>query len=226
VVSETPSGIGKLSSKVYSDIRDIDEITSLDYSHLHREVDDAILTAGSKFSVPTAILCPPTILGVGHGPVKKRSIQVPVYINAVMERGKAFTLGDGQNVWDYVHVNDVADALIKLAEEALKPHGGGADWGKKGYYFCEAGEFKWGDFHKKIAEILYAKGVIKSADVEEKTAEDASEIHPWGPILWGGNARTRAERLRNLSWTPKETDAHESLAEMADFEIESARKAA
>jgi nucleoside-diphosphate-sugar epimerase len=171
-------------------------------------------------------LCAPTILGVGHGPVKKRSIQVPIYIEAVINNGRAFTLGDGQNIWDHVNVTDIADAFIKLTEEALKPHGGDADWGVEGYYFCEDGEHTWGDFHKKIAEILYAKGTIKSPDLEEMTAEGASKIHPWGPILWGGNARSRAERLRKLGWMPKMGNVDKSLAEMVDYELESAKKAA
>jgi nucleoside-diphosphate-sugar epimerase len=198
----------------------------LDDSHLHRDVDNAVLSTGSQYSVPTAILCAPTILGVGHGPVKKRSIQVPIYVEAVIKNGRAFVLGDGQNIWDHVHATDIADAFIKLTEEALKPHGGNADWGKEGYYFCEDGEHTWGDFEKKIAEILHAKGAIKSADLEEMTVEDASKIHPWAPILWGGNARSRAERLRKLGWTPKMGNVDESLAEMVDYELESAKKAA
>ncbi len=40
-----------------------------------------------------------------------------------------------------VHVDDVVGAFILLIEEALKPEGGRAQWGKHGYYFCEAGEF-------------------------------------------------------------------------------------
>lgn len=95
-----------------------------------------------------------------------------------------------------------------------------------GYYFCEDGEHTWGDFDKKIAEILYAKGTIKSPDLEEMTAEDATKIHPWAPILWGGNARSRAERLRKLGWMPKMGNVDESLAEMVDYELESAKKAA
>lgn len=40
-----------------------------------------------------------------------------------------------------VHIDDITDAFILLAEEALKPGGGKAQWGEEGYYFCEAGEF-------------------------------------------------------------------------------------
>jgi hypothetical protein len=40
-----------------------------------------------------------------------------------------------------VHVDDLSDAFILLAEEALKPNGGSAQWGDEGYYFAEAGEY-------------------------------------------------------------------------------------
>jgi hypothetical protein len=40
-----------------------------------------------------------------------------------------------------VHIDDLSDAFILLAEEALKSNGGNAQWGDEGYYFAEAGEF-------------------------------------------------------------------------------------
>lgn len=35
----------------------------------------------------------------------------------------------------------MADALVLLAEEGIKPDGGKAQWGDEGYYFVEAEEF-------------------------------------------------------------------------------------
>jgi len=40
-----------------------------------------------------------------------------------------------------IHIDDVSDAYILLAEEALKPNGGQAHWGDTGYYFVQHGEF-------------------------------------------------------------------------------------
>jgi hypothetical protein len=50
---------------------------SLDDSYLHCNVDDAVLSTGSQYSVPTAILYALTILGVGHGPVKETQCPSP-----------------------------------------------------------------------------------------------------------------------------------------------------
>jgi hypothetical protein len=59
-----------------------------------------------------------------------------------------------------------------------------------------------GDFRTKIADILYTKGAAKAPYLEQMVAEGASEIHPRGPVLLsGGNARSRAQRLRKGSVT-------------------------
>ena len=58
------------------------------------------MAANKQSSVPTAILSPPTIHGIGKGPIKTRSIQVPFLAEAILKRGKAFQVLDGQNFWD------------------------------------------------------------------------------------------------------------------------------
>lgn len=60
----------------------------------------AILEAQKKFSVRTAIVSPPMIYGVGKGPIKTRSIQIPSLAEAILKRGKGFQILEGQNIWD------------------------------------------------------------------------------------------------------------------------------
>jgi hypothetical protein len=38
-------------------------------------------------------------------------------------------------------MDDVSSAFILLAEEALMPNGGKAQWGDNGYYFVDGAEF-------------------------------------------------------------------------------------
>ena len=86
---------------MYHDIADLAEITSLPIeNHVHRDVDIAILEANKKFNVPTAILSAPTIHGVGKGPIKTRSIQIPFLIDAILRHAKGFQVLAGQNQWD------------------------------------------------------------------------------------------------------------------------------
>ncbi len=162
MLNEVPNGFGQPSAKIYSDVADLAEITSLPVEgHIHRDVDAAILKAQEELKVPTAILSPPLVHGVGGGPMKTRSIQIPFLTEAILKRGKAFQVLDGQNIWDGefivtavrlfnkwklmpelgTHIDDIAAAFIVLVEESLKPNGGKAQWGSQGYYFADGAEF-------------------------------------------------------------------------------------
>ncbi|KAL2073845.1 hypothetical protein VTL71DRAFT_11171 [Oculimacula yallundae] len=101
MLNDVPNGFGQSSTKVYSDIADLKEITSFPLeNHVHRDIDMAVLEAQKKFSVPTAIVSPSMIHGVGKGPLKTRSIQVPFLIESILKRGKGFQVLDGKNIWD------------------------------------------------------------------------------------------------------------------------------
>lgn len=100
VLNDMSKGPGNPTPKVYDDIKDVLEITSLPMTALHRDVDAAVIAAGKEYDIPTAIVCPPMIHGVGSGPGKKRSIQIPYLMEAIVGRGKAFTVEEGNNIWD------------------------------------------------------------------------------------------------------------------------------
>lgn len=92
---------GQPSDKIYHDIADLAEVTSLpEEGHVHRDVEKAVLEAQKKFSVPTAIISPPLIHGIGKGPIKVNSAQIPMLTAAILKRGKGFQIGEGQNNWD------------------------------------------------------------------------------------------------------------------------------
>ena len=110
-------------------------------SAVHRDVDDTVISGGKAAGVPTAVICPPTIHGIGKGPIKKRSLQIPWLTEAILKRGRGFSVGPGENWWDHVHIDDLANAYILLTEEALKDGGGKAAWGDDGYYFVENREY-------------------------------------------------------------------------------------
>lgn len=100
VLNDFSNGFGNRTPKVYDDVAYIKEIISLPATALHRDVDEVVITSGIQNKVPTAIVCPPMIYGPGQGPLKKRSIQVPNLIEATLKRGRAFTVGEGNNIWD------------------------------------------------------------------------------------------------------------------------------
>lgn len=119
-----------------------------------------------------------------------------------------------------VHVKDLADAYLILVNEALKPNGGAAAWGPTGYYFTAVHEHRWGDITKSIAKISAAKGAIPTDEVEVLTPEEATKVHPWATVLWGGNCRSRSDGLKALGWKPVGPLIEESLDSMIQFEID------
>jgi hypothetical protein len=102
IMTDMSNGAGNESSKVYHDMdsKDVAEILSFDLSHIHRDVEEAIISAAKEHGVTAAIVSPPMIHGVGEGPVKKRSIQVPILIENTLKRGKAFQVLEGNNIWN------------------------------------------------------------------------------------------------------------------------------
>jgi hypothetical protein len=101
-MTDMSTGAGNESTKIYSDLssEDISEILSFDTSHIHRDVEEAIIATAKDNGVKAAIISPPMIHGVGQGPVKKRSIQVPILIENMLKRGKGFQVLEGNNIWN------------------------------------------------------------------------------------------------------------------------------
>jgi hypothetical protein len=61
--------------------------------------------------------------------------------------------------------------------------------------------------------------LLKSDQVDKITVEAAAEMHPWAPILWGGNSRGSAEGLKILGWKSSGKGFTESLPSMIDAEV-------
>lgn len=70
-----------------------------------------------------------------------------------------------------------------------------------------------------IAKTAYAKGLLKSEHVDKLSVEEVTKMHPWAPILWGGNSRGNGERLKALGWKSDGRSIFDSLPEMIDAEV-------
>jgi len=95
------TGLGNVSTKIWRDksATDVQEILSFDLSHMHRDIEALVVAKSAELGVKSAIICPPSIHGVGSGPIKKRSMQIPWMIQSSLKRGKAFQVLEGKNVW-------------------------------------------------------------------------------------------------------------------------------
>ena len=128
----SPTYLGKLNPKIWSDIEDIDTIASLPDTAIHRNTEKILnaTTAEHGDKIKIAIMCPPDIYGRGKGPGKTWSSLVPVFINEVKKLdGRVFYYGEGTNTRSWVHIDDVMTVYLNVIEAAASG-GGNAQWGK------------------------------------------------------------------------------------------------
>ncbi len=192
----TDNARGNYATTIVYDDLDLEPIKALPVTQIHKDVDDYVFANNEGYEA--IIVAPPTIYGVGTGPVNQRSIQIPVVAKTFLKAGKAGTIGKGLNIWDGVHIDDLANFYALLLEKALE---GKASTGKDGWYFCETGVYAWKDVYVKIAEELYKHKAISSPVLSEFTTEEVDNL--FGNFGWVGvasNARSTSNRARQLGW--------------------------
>ncbi|TQB69228.1 hypothetical protein MPDQ_002165 [Monascus purpureus] len=210
-------------SKEFNDWDGIEELTHLPDDALHRDVDKIILSAGERApeSVKTAIVCPPCINGPGRGPCNTKSVQVYTLTETVLKRKKGLLLGQGKNIWHYIHVQDLSNVYLALGEAAAAG-GGDATWNDKGYYFAENGSFVWGDVQRAVAKAAFDKGLIPSPEVEPLSDEQIETLQPFGLYMWGSNSRGHAIRARKLlGWSPQKPKLFDIISDIVEVQAKS-----
>jgi nucleoside-diphosphate-sugar epimerase len=155
-------------------------------------VDRAVLASAAQ-GVRSVVLCPCLIYGQGRG-ANPDSIQIPSLIRQAVKSGIPRYVGEGQNIWSTVHIDDVASAYLLALE--------GARAGS--YFYIENGEASLKSIVESIARLLGGKRAAENWSIDEAIAE-------WGPqAAWfslGGNSRVSAEKARKmLGWKPAGAD--------------------
>lgn len=196
------NGYGNLSTRIYDDIKDLEEITTFDSSHLHAEADQTVIQEGVQSGVRTALLSPTVVYGDGEGPVKTTSMTFVWLEEAIIKRGKGFTVGAGKNSWGGVHVKDVSSVIMMFLEDALRSEERKLTWGPDGVYYIVDKDYVFADVVPKMVELLKKKGLCQSDEIDQVSTEEATKIHPYGAFVWGTNSRCRASRLKSFGWKP------------------------
>lgn len=146
---------------------------------------------------------------------KRLTIQIPTLTRFALKHGYAAHMGRGLSVESNIHVVDLARGYVVLLHH-LERTPGPATTGNP-YYFCEttgSQEPSWRDVAAVIAEGLHAAGKIASP--EPRTLDSALAGDLFGPhtgAAVGLNSRSRAVRLRELGWEPREKDWRSSFLE-------------
>ncbi|KAK7706801.1 hypothetical protein SLS63_013907 [Diaporthe eres] len=204
-------GLGELHPKVWSDVDDIGALWSMPLDAPHRNTEILIQKAWEAHgeALKTAVVCPPIIHGRGTGPGRIDSIYYPALYQAVVQTGATFYHGSGSNIYSRVHVEDVAQAFLKLIESAAKG-GQGTDWGREGYYFLTSEEITQKEIAVAAGKILKRQGAVATEQPRQVTLEELDAMLPHipfravGRLLFAANSRSNPDRSRRvLSYEPR-----------------------
>lgn len=196
--------------EIYDD-KDPAAIDALPDSAPHRAIDLTIVRTAKELgdAAKIAILIPPEIYG--YNPAHDRiSIQLPTIARYALVNGQTGHVGKGLSVESQIHVLDLARAYVVLLHALeTKPPSFAL---QNPYFFCENGsEFSWKEVGEKVGESLRKIGRIENAQPKEFSEEDYAQL--FGPVtgvVIGLNSRSRASRLRELGWAPREKGIWES----------------
>ncbi|KAG6868177.1 hypothetical protein C0993_006613 [Termitomyces sp. T159_Od127] len=183
-----------LSDTIYDDANP-EQIGSLPVTQPHR----------------TYIILPSTIYGFATtkfaelGIQNNRSIQIPLLVKAALARGEGGTVGAGKNVWNDVHIDDLADLYLVLYD-SIKKNPTGTGHGREGYYFGENGTHSLYEVGKAIAMALIELGKGTNPEPTPFTKEETDKYFgEYTSPGFGCNSRAAANRSRSIGWRPKYT---------------------
>jgi nucleoside-diphosphate-sugar epimerase len=234
VISEDIRG-EKGSNTVYTDL-DPAQINSFSDEKPYRNVDLFIINSSDDNPLlKTVIIIPPLIYGIGTGLFNRTSVQLPYLIKAALKRHKVEMIGAGEGIWNYVHIADLCDAYMIIFDQLLAAYGPDAKsdeqpnpyltTGREGYYFTENGTYTWRQLSEKIGEVLYKKGIVKSAEVtsfpDDEVESNLFDIYSW--LLFGSQANSKAERVRKLGWNPHRPSLFDSVEEQVNILIDTTK---
>lgn len=204
------------SSKIYHDNKQ-EEIDSLSDNAPHRQIDLTILKTrkalGAKAQI--AIMIPPLIYGTSHG---RLTIQLPTLARWALKHGHPAHVGAGKSVWSNIHVADLARGFVAVLHHLESQSQKASSPDSNPYFFCENSgdnEPSWAEMVAAIGQVLHSEGKIADPTPREMPVETYGDVFGpefTGPVV-GMNSRSRAVRLRELGWEPKEKGWKESLVQ-------------
>ncbi|KAJ5954527.1 hypothetical protein N7501_008806 [Penicillium viridicatum] len=223
---------GSPPSRSWDDTSDLSAILDLPATQIHAAMEQRIVSFGATHAqngLRTAIISPPAVVGVGSGPIKKGAAY---HINMMMQRKKAFVVGQGLNRFDMVHVKDVADAIVSLVEAAnaeLETRYAGnpssssnAHWNDKGYYFLTS-DWVTPDkttYVKTAQSLMRMRSIPLDDGVDHLTPDEATSLHPFGTIIFGGSLKIQGKRIRErLGWKASSIRWEDALEEEIENEV-------
>ncbi|KAI5467270.1 hypothetical protein BGZ63DRAFT_370761 [Mariannaea sp. PMI_226] len=216
-------GEAPIPEETYNDLSGVDRLHNIPDAAFHRDVDKIVQAANSE-SVKTLIISPPTIYGIGRGPVNTRSVQIPNLARAALQLGYAPIVGAGKTEWDNVHVDDLADLFLRFVDATQDPskRDNPEIFGLNGYFFARQDYHKWSDLSEWIAEEAARQGYLPAPATKSVPQEEVVATGLLAAATWGSNSKGESERAKKyLGWEPKSSVLRSTISELVRREAES-----
>lgn len=181
----------------------MDEILALDQSYTHVPTDNLVRSAAAGAGVHVAIVSPVGIGGISPSLEHPAPLTTGPLLNTARAFGSGFQIAGGENESGWVHVLDLARAMLLLVDNALDalaagdgPAGQPAEpagfplWGERAYYFVRAEDVSFHDLQSALVPALRRHGVVGSTEIRSVTHTQAartclagsSEFDPDAPL--------------------------------------------
>ncbi|KAI1448928.1 NAD(P)-binding protein [Annulohypoxylon stygium] len=208
---------GFRSDKIYHD-NVVSEVDSVPDDAPHRQIDLAIVRAKKQLSekAKIAIIIPPLIYGFNPNH-ERLTIQIPTLTRYALKYGYAGHVGAGLAIESNIHVLDLARAYVVLLHHLESTPSSSPDILENPYYFTEGtgdNEPSWKDVAALIGAELHKAGHLSDPAPRTIPTENYDDLFgSYTAAVVGLNSRSRAVRLRELGWEPKEKTWAESYVQ-------------
>ena len=125
-------------------------------------------------------------------------------------------IGQGKARWNNVHVSDLAQLFVLLAEAGVAKNTDAQLWNENGYYLVENGEHVWSDLARLMGKKATELGVVgKKLEESGLDKDKAVEQAGFEAVSWGFNSRGKAERARKVvGWEPRGKSIEDCVEEI------------
>ncbi|KAF5594383.1 NAD-dependent epimerase dehydratase [Fusarium subglutinans] len=184
--------------------------------YLQRTTEVRVLTTAEETGVQAVSLNTPVIFGAGKGLFNQQGIIIPIIMRYVIQHGHGFKLNETAN-WDWVHVEDLADAFVLLTRTILEREDRGVGHiptGKNGILFPAVGRALQTEIMQRCLDAAFDEGILPredtppSKEIRDVTLQELADEITAGLVDmaergWAGTKSMKGTELKRLAgWNP------------------------
>ncbi|KAI1137283.1 NAD(P)-binding protein [Hypoxylon sp. FL0543] len=193
----------------YGEVRDTDPIFEKEKQiggpHPVRETNILVVEQGKAHGVTSFNVAIPNVYGRGTGEWRRLSFTIPAIIRDCIAQKKVYKFEKNGNP-PMVHVSDLVAFYTLLVEKILRKEQ--IPSGEQGYYFGFAHWASWWDVTQRLADALYARGLVAEPKVEvwpswEEAADHLGLPRPHVRSIGTPTGKLVPVNAYRLGWQPK-----------------------